>query len=57
MDGFRRASMRPGQTAPECAADGDSLHHHSVASMRPGQTAPECALRNKQPEGERKALQ
>ena len=39
------ASMRPGQTAPECEAflfdEGDKASH---ASMRPGQTAPECCV-------------
>ena len=37
------ASMRPGQTAPECGAHLDLIISINCASMRPGQTAPECA--------------
>ena len=37
------ASMRPGQTAPECLpAHERAEHKRTNASMRPGQTAPEC---------------
>ena len=37
------ASMRPGQTAPEChAITFLCLRRQTKASMRPGQTAPEC---------------
>ena len=39
-----QASMRPGQTAPECFGS-DRLAVKAVeASMRPGQTAPECII-------------
>ena len=38
-----RASMRPGQTAPECIDSVTALDSMiESASMRPGQTAPEC---------------
>ena len=39
-----QASMRPGQTAPECQIPTDQGFPRWSASMRPGQTAPECLL-------------
>ena len=36
------ASMRPGQTAPECGFRIRRDIEFAEASMRPGQTAPEC---------------
>ena len=42
-----RASMRPGQTAPECVVQPLGPGEALKASMRPGQTAPECMLRHR----------
>ena len=44
------ASMRPGQTAPECAEAVSYALAGLLASMRPGQTAPECSFVAKKPE-------
>ena len=47
----RDASMRPGQTAPECeAAERPPEGGKIDASMRPGQTAPECGQLHCQPD-------